>query len=73
MRDIGNVQMIIAIGIAALVFFLFREVFMWYFKINTRVEEAKKQTVIMKDNNSLLRKLITLELEKKEPQKKPDN
>jgi len=73
-------QILILIGICLLLFLILREVMVWYFKINTRLDEAKKQTKILEDNNSLLRKMITLELDHKawrdvnnETQKKPDN
>lgn len=67
------------IGICLILILILREVMVWYLKINTRLEEAKKQTKLLEEQSSLLKKMITLQLDHKkwrdgnnEPQKKPE-
>lgn len=56
MTNITELLIIIGIGIA--IFFLFRGINLWYWKINNLIKNQERQETLMIDQNDMLRKIF---------------
>lgn len=52
------VQLSLIVVVAGAVFFLFREIFTWYWKLNEIVNNQKAQIELMKKQNQLLEEAL---------------
>ena len=54
----GITELMIIVGVAITLFFLFRGINLWYWKINDLIKYQERQETLMTDQRDLLRKIF---------------
>ena len=54
----GITELLIIVGVAIALFFLFRGINLWYWKINDLMKYQERQEILMTDQRDLLRKIF---------------
>ncbi len=54
----GITELMIIVGVAIALFFLFRGINLWYWKINDLIKYQERQETLMTDQRDLLRKIF---------------